>query len=502
MRFQHKSRLLALMGVAAVLSTGTAAAAPPDDDPQVRLVAASSSVTLDRWDEEGVYLNLGVNVVAGDSPLEIWVERASYADPVVASQVVRRGHRTRKVPLPNGLVKGFAGFDAFTHLTVRDAAGNEVVDRDEDFCPNSYQPVRTRPDAPDTSPYPSGCPTNIFTLGSVWGLQAGWGAQSSNEGAGPVDLADGAYTATVTLNPAYRDLFDVSDSEAAATVAVTVRTQQECRDPDGCLAGKASVRARKPAASGTNPRPAATRPTGKAYAPKGVRPDLRALPAWGIEVVGDEGEGEEGAEPSPQYLAFAATVWTAGSSPLVVDGFRRPGEDVMDAYQYFYDHDGDQVGYAPAGTMEWDARGGHEHWHFTDFAQYRLLDASMQLAVRSGKEAFCLANTDAVDYTLPFANWRPEGTDLHTACGDHSALAVREVLDIGSGDTYAQYLPGQSFDIGDLPNGTYYIEVAANPDHRLYETTTDNNVSLRKVILGGTPGARTVEVPPYDGIEG
>ena len=58
--------------------------------------------------------------------------------------------------------------------------------------------------------------------------------------------------------------------------------------------------------------------------------------------------------------------------------------------------------------MEWDAREGHRHWHFTDFAQYNLLAADKKLAVRSGKEAFCLANTDAVDYTIPNAKWRPE----------------------------------------------------------------------------------------------
>ncbi len=69
---------------------------------------------------------------------------------------------------------------------------------------------------------------------------------------------------------------------------------------------------------------------------------------------------------------------------------------------------------------------------------------------------------------------------------------MREVLDVGSGDTYTQYRPGQSFDITGLPNGTYYIQVIANPEKRLQETNLNNNVALRKVILGGTEGARTV----------
>ena len=60
---------------------------------------------------------------------------------------------------------------------------------------------------------------------------------------------------------------------------------------------------------------------------------------------------------------------------------------------------------------------------------------------------------------------------------------------------------GQSFDITRLPNGTYYIEVVANPERVLHETDTSNDVSLRKVILGGKAGHRTVRVPAYDGID-
>jgi len=52
-----------------------------------------------------------------------------------------------------------------------------------------------------------------------------------------------------------------------------------------------------------------------------------------------------------------------------------------------------------------------------------------------------------------------------------------------------------------VPNGTYYVEVTANPERVLYETTTSNDVSYRKVILGGTPGHRTVKVPAWHGID-
>ena len=50
-------------------------------------------------------------------------------------------------------------------------------------------------------------------------------------------------------------------------------------------------------------------------------------------------------------------------------------------------------------------------------------------------------------------------------------------------------------------NGTYYIEVRTDPARRLYERDTSNDVVLRRIRLGGKPGARTVTVPPYHGID-
>jgi hypothetical protein len=38
--------------------------------------------------------------------------------------------------------------------------------------------------------------------------------------------------------------------------------------------------------------------------------------------------------------------------------------------------------------------------------------------------------------------------------------------------------------------------VTANPENRLLEASTKNNVALREVVLGGTKHHRTVKVPP------
>ena len=121
--------------------------------------------------------------------------------------------------------------------------------------------------------------------------------------------------------------------------------------------------------------------------------------------------------------------------------------------------------------------------------------------MRSGEEAFCLANTDAIDMTAKNALWRIPLDSLSSVCGTVSSTFIRETLQVGYGDTYRQFRPGQSFDITDLPNGTYYIRITANPLGRLAEVTAANNTSLRKIVLKGSAGHRSVDVPPYDAVD-
>ncbi|MCQ4198738.1 lysyl oxidase family protein [Streptomyces coelicoflavus] len=561
---------VAAMAVTASLVAATAEPAKAATGPELSLIAATDSLTLTSWKEDpGVYLDLGTYLTADGRPLELKVTRKSYKDPVTITQTVYAGGKARAKTLPKGTVKDFSGLPGFAEITVTDKAGRKVLSRTEDFCPNNAS-GRVRPDAPATSKYPESCPTNPFTLGSVWGVEKGWAANTyGGSYTEPVALAAGTYTAKVGVAKKYRDLFGIANKPATVKVTVMERSYEDDQGAAGATASRSATasehaghvaghqapdahadhgpghaptpaQAAAPVTSGAGPsynvghgplraappalpwalkkkqaarsmpvgdkggqtdgsrkalalQPLANRPTGKASVPDVPKPDLRSLPAYGIVVT----DGDKDI-PGKDYLAFSANVWNAGPAQLVVDGFRSPGKAKMDAYQYFYDAKGKQVGYTPTGTMEWDPRPGHMHWHFTDFASYRLLKADQKEAVRSGKEAFCLANTDAIDYTVKNANWHPYNTDLSTACGEENSISVREVLDVGSGDTYSQDLPGQSFDITDVPNGTYYIQVLANPEKRLKETNLDNNSALRKIVLGGKPDARTVTVPAHD----
>jgi hypothetical protein len=464
------------VGLLANLPTVAARAESPPR-PALELVATTGAVTVER--QQGrptVALDLGTFLVAGATPFEIRVARESYSDPLVARQVLRDGGRVRTKVLGPDLVRGFEGFRNFFRLTMHDAAGALVLDAGQNFCPNG-DTVRLRPEGANTSPYPTSCPINPFALGSVWGIQAGWGT-STAAGRSPVNLGslpDGVYIARISVTDPYREAFGIPSG--AATVQVSLNTVPA-----------------QPAAEPHATAPAAAPPAGAPTARPGPRPDLVALPAFAIDLLGDNPRTPA---VEPERLTFAATVWNTGPSPLVVEGFRRPDEAVMDAYQYFFDQRGQQVGYAPVGAMEWDPQESHRHWHFRDFAGYRLLDSEYREVMRSDKEAFCLANTDPIDLFVPKAVWQPENTDLHSSCGTADSPSIRQALATGHGDTYPNSAPGRALTVQGLPNGTYYIEVVANPEHHLHEARLDNNTTLRQVVLSGEPGDRTVQVPPF-----
>jgi hypothetical protein len=480
--------LAATMGAAAA-APAVSASTPKATHPPLALQAASDRLTLDQFGQR-VYLNLGVYVVAGDGPFAVYAHRdPSYVGPISAQLSVAGGPFT---DLPDGMLKNFRGLTDFLHVVVKETDGKTVYHTSQAFCP-SYGAQRTRPDAPDTSPYPQDCPYNPFTLGGVYGIEQGFGVPATDQFSRPVRLERGRYTATVNITKPWRDVIGVSGDDARVSVNLRVVKEQGCGFPGGPAPAPRGCKAldRRHVSSeaiGKIPRhPAAHRPTGpgmKADPDPGTLPDLQSLPAFGIELT------------KRGFLNFAATEWDAGPAPMVIDGFRNPTARIMGTYQYFYDSDGTPAGHKRIGKMEWDPRPGHEHWHFEDFVQYSLLDASQAEVVRSHKNGFCLANTDAVDYTVPNADWNPYNTDLTTSCGDLSSLAVREVLLTGSGDTYYQSQPGQSFSVKNLPNGVYYVQIKVNPNGNMWEADDTNNISLRKIKLTGSGANRSVTVFP------
>jgi len=454
---------LSITAVGLVAAAPTAGADEPAPLPGSALaLTAPKKLITDGYDGR-IYSNLGLRLVAGDAPVEIWSSRESYDDPITSVWRTEGGD----LPLPGGANREFRGLKKFAHLKItRVRTGRVMVDRSVRVCLNGAA-QRIHPDAPARSPYPWGCPWNSYTVGSVMGIQSGWSISMIDEWRS-FKLPEGRYNVSTSVSPAYVDLFGISPEESST------RTRLVVREADG---GEGRFRrAAKPTGPALRPAPRPTADARGALAADGA-PDLQSLPAFDISI-NNKGTA----------IRFAANVWNGGSGPMVVDGFRNAGGDHMDAYQYFFDGDGNQTGYQEVGSFHFH-EGNHQHWHFGDFARYRLLKADQSLAVRSTKASFCLANTDAVDYTVPNADWQPENTDLSSDCGGSDALSLRQVLSNGSGDTYHQYRTGQAFRIANLPDGDYYISIEANPDdnqdgRNLVEGDYTNNDSRRLITIG------------------
>jgi hypothetical protein len=444
------------------------------DPPTVRLFAASTQVTAERGKNDVVFIDPGIWVASVGGAFELRASRPDYDTP---PSLVQTDAATGTVlrTLSSEMLHGWGGLREFLHLRVRDLDGTLVHSDDLPFCPNTYRRARLSDDGPLNSVYPYICGGSPFTRGTVWGIDDHWAVAALSDFGVKFQAPRRHYRMRVEIDPAWTAALGIAPDDAQANVLITVVQR-------GSL-GRSPTRMGRTSEQQGHRVPTVTMPDPQAL------PDLMALPAWGISI---------DSRKERDILGFNATEWNEGPGTLVVEGFRGVDEDFMDAFQYFL-VDGEPIGRAPVGRLEFHPK--HEHWHFEEFTRYTLLDETKTQVLVSGKQSWCLANTDAIDLSVQNANWAAFSGDLFTMCGGPRALWIREVLDVGWGDTYAQFSLDQAFDITNLPNGKYYIRTTVNPTEMLIEGTTANNVEDRLIKLRGKPGARQVIVPLWHGID-
>lgn len=469
---------VALVALAAVVGPGVDMVAaqskhlPPAG---LMLVAAEPTVEAIRPPDQPAALDLHTWVASPQSTFELEVRQEAGSYEVWRVVRDRSGRIRQRLQLPDGsVIDPFAGLDGFFELTAFGPDGSVAGTTTAPFCPTGWRSARVSDDGPVSNRYPELCTISPVAEALVWGIERGWATAGPESFAPLLDVEDGDYMLRVAIADRYRRALEIPLERATVELRLEVTTSA---DPPPESAG--------PLPSVTHGEASeATAEAREVTVGAGGLPDLVALPAYDVEATTDPERGMD-------LLAFSTTVWNGGDGPLVVEGFRRAGEPLMDAYQYRYQR-GRKVGRSLVGTFEYDQREGHDHWHFTDFAAHRLVELDGTEVASSGKEAFCLAPTDAIDLTLPSAVWRPTLTGLAGSCGVFGALWIRQILEVGWGDTYNQWVPGQTIDISSVPNGDYLLQVTANPAGRLNELRTDNNVASLAVTLGGEPGARTV----------
>jgi hypothetical protein len=367
---------LVAMATALTASIPAGAQVATAPGPVIKLVAAQNKITVGSFQGQ-VFLDPGIYVASLKSALVFHVQRRSYTKPITISQIINLpGGRTRSRPLPGSVLSGFDGLRDFVRLRVSTPGGKTVATQRVMFCPASFDPQRVSPNSPANSPYPQQCNSgDPFALGSVWAVAKGWAVDPFQNGTGSsLQLANGTYQVTATIMPRYVRLLHVAASDAAATVTVKVVPDTGCCGPGPAHSGR-------PVTRGT-PLPSAPAVPYLRNPPRSALPDLVSLPSWGITTSRIRGTKKR---PPSDRLNFGATVWIGGTSPLDVEGFRSHGGRIMKAYQYF-SLNGRIIGRARAGTMGFDNRFGHNHWHFEQFARYRLLNSARTQAVQSHKQ--------------------------------------------------------------------------------------------------------------------
>jgi hypothetical protein len=417
------------------------------------------------------------------------LEAATGSDGSIAVWHVRRdqsgAHRIRRITTP-APVSFNDGLPAFFNVVLSDSSGKKLLQTASPFCPGgAFGQSRVDASGPDRPTYPYYCGSDL-TRATVWGIDQGWAAAPFFTFPAST-IPDGDYTLKVTIDETYARQLDVPPNLVSVSLGVTISTMsltsaRAAAPAISSAAGPSGESSNRPSSVSSMER---SGNDGVRESMPGGLPDLSALPASGLAVEHNTGNGHD-------YLDFGATIWNGGSGSLVVEGFRAGDAPFMPATQFIY-RDGKPVRSAAVGRFEFDTRPGHNHWHMEDIAQYDLLDAAGGRVVLSDKQSFCLAPTDPIDLTRPGANWQPDRLGLWSACAGPESIWLREVLPAGWGDTYIQTVAGQSFDITTVPNGRYQLRVTADPHRRLLESAYDNNSSLLAIQLGGPPGARTVQ---------
>jgi hypothetical protein len=124
----------------------------------------------------------------------------------------------------------------------------------------------------------------------------------------------------------------------------------------------------------------------------------------------------------------------------------------------------------PSGNSEFVFSQCHAHFHFEEYADYRLLDMQGNLVRKGHKQAFCLIDL----FRIPGGSGpaRPQFAD----CGFQGISA-------GWADIYNRALDCQWVDITGVPEGRYKLEVVVNPARVIEEGNYSNNAATAEVFI-------------------
>ena len=196
-----------------------------------------------------------------------------------------------------------------------------------------------------------------------------------------------------------------------------------------------------------------------------------------------------------RQLQFTTSVRNMGDGPLLIEGRTISTADGLKthAWQLINRSDGSQCANA-AGTFTFHV--AHQHFHFDDYMAYELrLDGPLGRLATSGiKASFCLLDIQPVK-GIPQRPRQLTALDCDSQEGIYG-------ISVGYQDIYDRTLPEQWIildrDEGSVPTGSYYLVFDVDPDHILWETRDDNNLSFVLTSVKLPPMGPVIDLPDED----
>jgi hypothetical protein len=129
----------------------------------------------------------------------------------------------------------------------------------------------------------------------------------------------------------------------------------------------------------------------------------------------------------------------------------------------------------PTGNPDFEYDQCHMHYHYHEYADYRLLDPSGNLVVAGKKQGFAIIDMGPIDPSVPGTPTEPRF--------DSAFQGIQR----GWYDEYSSGIPCQWIDITGVPAGDYTLEVEVNPERKIAESNYQNNVAVVPVTIPDTP---------------
>lgn len=227
-------------------------------------------------------------------------------------------------------------------------------------------------------------------------------------------------------------------------------------------------------------------PIGTVDNPAPWLPDLIIDPVNGLRDVFLDGD----------HIRFSQATPNVGHGPLRIVGGEDNGDGTQDVLQRIYD---DQGGFTErlAGLFEFHPE--HNHIHFNEFSEYRLLAAlpdadndgipEVGQMLRGGeKTSFCLIDISQYQTNPPLPNAAPQSSGL--------GCDVEQQISVGWEDIYGAGTPGQEVRVDGLPNGQYWLEAVVDPANHFIEVDETNNFARILITLTDETNEIPVTVTP------